>query len=320
MELDATAEALAHETVAPVEASENDEYSAIYDKITQADPIKEEPEPQPEPKPEVIEAPGHIPLKVREQWANLTPEARDAISASHQEMAQKLSDQGRMVQGIAPIRDVLVRAVKEMPQLSAMKPEQVAAEVFELAQINAQFKAKPVETMLTLIQKHGMADAIRQHLGGQPQQAAAYEEIRQLKAQIERLSNPDYLREQVSAVTTQERVMDSVQQFAQSAEHWAQVEEHMPDFVPIARKKLGESASPKDVLAAAYDLAVTTYLPDVKAKAQAAEQAAVAPDPERTAAALKAKSVNVAGSMSGKPREMTEEERYAAAYDRAMRK
>lgn len=42
------------------------------------------------------------------------------------------------------------------------------------------------------------------------------------------------------------------------------------------------------------------------------------PDPKRTDAVLKAKSINVTGKQSGKARDLTEDEALAAAYDRAQ--
>jgi hypothetical protein len=94
----------------------------------------------------------------------------------------------------------------------------------------------------------------------------------------------------------------------------------MPAFVQAARDELGHGASPKDVLTQAYNTALETLLPGIKAKSQAADEAAVATDPARTAAALKAISTNVTGKQSGKTRDLTEEEALGAVYDRARAK
>lgn len=338
MDLEATAQALAPEPVqteqvaATVETVEAEpDYGAIYDKMTTDTPAEAAEAPQEAveapaeatPAPEPVDAPTDVPVALRKHWGALPEDARDAVLSSQREMSRKLSDMGRQVQGISPIRDVLVEAVKTNPALATMRPEEVARDVMELAKYSAAFKSRPVETFMALAQKHGMTDALRQAFGGQPQEAqqtaALQNEIRALKQQLSRAADPEFIREQVSAVTAQERVLSDVQAFAAKQDHWAEVEAYMPKVIPLIREAMPD-ASGKDVLAKAYDLALQTYRPDLKAKAQAAVEAAAQPDPERTQAALKAKSINVTGRTTGQARELTEEERYAAAYDRASRK
>jgi hypothetical protein len=336
MDLEATAQALAAEPVSTdqvAETSTNDEpdYGAAYDKITADSPV-EAAEPAPEAvdapaeveaAPEAVEAPTDVPVALRKHWGALPEDARDAVLSSQREMSRKLSDMGRQVQGISPIRDVLVEAAKSNPAIMNMRPDELARDVMELAQFSAAFKSKPLETFITLANKHGMTDALRQALGSPPQGVAVtpevYGQINALKAELAKATNPDFIREQVSAVTMQERVISDVQGFAAQQEHWGEVEAFMPKVIPLVRDAMPD-ASAKDVLARAYDLALQTYRPELKAKAPAAVQAATAPDPERTQAAIQARSINVTGRTTGKPREMTEEEIYSAAYDRASRK
>lgn len=338
MDLEATAQALVTEPVSTEQVSTTPEttdaepdYGAVYDKLTADEPAEAvEPAPEaveaveaPEPAPEAVEAPTDVPVALRKHWGALPEDAREAVLSSQREMSRKLSDMGRQVQGIAPIRDVLLDAVKANPAIANMRPDEVARDVMELAKVSADFRSKPLETFLSLAQKHNMVDALRQALGGQPQAAqqtaTLQNELRELKQQLARAANPEFIREQVSAVTMQERVLSDVQAFAATQEHWQEVEAYMPKVIPLIREAMPD-ASGKDVLAKAYDLALQTYRPELKAKAQAAVEAAAQPDPERTQAALKAKSINVTGRTTGKSREMTEEEIYSAAYDRAVRK
>lgn len=336
MDLEATAQALvtepaqAEQVASPVETQDDEpDYGAVYDKLTAEPDAPETPTEATEaaevaqPPQEAVEAPTDVPVALRKHWQALPEDAREAVLSSQREMSRKLSDMGRQVQGISPIRDVLVDAVKANPAIANMRPDELARDVMELAQFSAAFKSKPLETFISLAQKHGMTDALRQALGGQPQAAqqtaTLQNEIAALKQQLARAADPEFIREQVSAVTMQERVMSDVQAFAAQQEHWGEVEAFMPKVIPLIREAMPE-ASGKDVLAKAYDLALQTYRPDLKAKAQAAVEAAATPDPERTQAALKAKSINVTGRTTGKPREMTEEEIYSAAYDRAVRK
>jgi len=307
------------------------DYGAAYDKATTDGPAEApdapqeavEADPAPDATPEALDAPTDVPVALRKHWGALPEDAREAVLSSQREMSRKLSDMGRQVQGISPIRDVLVSAAKDIPALMNMRPEQVAQEVLSLAKISGDFRTKPLETFIGLAQQHGMVDALRQALGGNAQAAqdtaSLQTEIRTLKQQLSRAADPEFIREQVSAVTQQERVLSDVQAFAAQQEHWGEVEAFMPKVIPLLREAMPD-ASGKDVLARAYDLALQTYRPDLKAKAQAAVEAAVQPDPERTQAAIKAKSVNVTSRTTGKAREMSEDEAYAATYERASRK
>ena len=336
MDVQATAPALAPEAVVsePVVTTEVEaepDYGAVYDKLTAEGPVEAESDAaeaveapdEVEAPAEAVEAPTDVPVALRKHWSAIPEDARDAVLASQREMSRKLSDMGRQVQGIGPIRDVLVSAVKDLPALGNMKPEQVAQEVVSLAKISADFRTKPLETFLSLAQKHGMTDALRQALGGQQQgaetTAALHTQIRQLQEQISLAADPDFIREQVSAVTMQERTMADVTSFASAKEHWGEVEAYIPDVIRMLQKANPDSP-PKDILEKAYDTALTVYRPDLKAPVQAAVEAAEQPDPERAKAAIQAKSVNVPGRTAGKPRELTEDEAYDAIWERAQRR
>lgn len=337
MDIETTAQALVAETTSePVVTSETTDtepdYSALFDKITDGSPVEDDEPAPPEaieaaevetPAPEAIEAPTDVPVALRKHWGAIPEDARDAVLSSQREMSRKLSDMGRQVQGISPIREALVTAVRDNPALANMRPEDVASEVMELAKYSASFKAKPLETFLGLAQKHNMIDALRQAFGGQPQAAQGTADLQKqigaLQQQLARASDPEFIREQVSAVTYENRVMSDVQAFAETQEHWGEVEEFLPKVIPLVRDALPD-APQKDILAKAYELAVSTYRPDLKAPAKAAVEAAAQPDPERIQAAIQAKSTNIPAKVSGKPRELSEEEAMSAAYDRAAKR
>lgn len=340
MEIQATAQALAPEAVVsePAVASEVEaepDYGAVYDKLTEEQPAESPKEAENAPEKaidapadvetpqEAADAPTDVPVALRKHWTALPEDAREAVLSSQREMSRKLSDMGRQVQGISPIRDVLVGAVKELPALANMRPEQVAQEVVQLAKISADFRSKPLETFLSLAKQHNMVDALKQALGGQPQAAQETAQlqgqIRALQEQLSRAADPEFIRQQVSAVATQERVLTEVQAFAAKQEHWAEVEPLLPQFIPAIREAM-PGASEKDILERAYETALSLKRPDLKAPAKAAVEAATQPDPERTQAAIQAKSVNVPARTTGKPRELTEDEAYSAVYDRAARR
>lgn len=321
-------------------------FFAAYDKATGGEPVVDAPEvaqeataaaPEPvaqaetpveaeapvEAVPEVPEAPTYLPEDVRKHWATLPEDAREALSTSQKRMSERLAEAQKLVIGLDPIKGALVTAAKEMPHLANMKPAQIASEMLELAKVSAQFNRAPVETLVGLIDKHNMRDAIRQVLGGNPeagqQTAAMAKEIADLKAQLSRVADPEYLREQVAAVSTQERVFETVTSFQREAEHWADVEDRIPMLIPAVKAKLGETAPPAAVLKEAYELAVNLYLPE-KAKAATSAEPVAPPDPARAKAAIQAKAVNITGKVESKPRELSEREAFFAAYDRANRR
>jgi hypothetical protein len=340
MDLEATAQALVTEPVSTEQVAETStteaepDYSAAYDKATADSPVEaaeapveaEEAPKAAEPAPEVTDAPTDVPVALRKAWNKLDADERTALVDNHRDLSRKLSEMGRVQQGLAPIQSVLVNAVKELPALANMRPDEVAQEVVTLAKISADFRTKPLETFITLAQKHNMVDALRQALGGQQQAAQStatlQTEIAALKQQLARAADPEFIREQVSAVTNEQRIVSDIQAFAEKQDHWAEVEADIPAFIATVKHKM-PNASAQDVLARAYKLAVADLYearPDLKATVAAAVEAAPAPDPERAKAAIQAKSINVPNRTTGKAREMTDEEIYSAAYDRAARK
>lgn len=342
MSIEATAEALAPDTAMPVDApiettteiSEDDAMGAVFDSLQETDPettdqptkeaqdVAETPdelEAQAE-KPKV-EAPSEVPYQVKQHWADIPEAARAAILESQREMGRKLGEQGRQIQGISPIRDVLVKATQELPGLSNMSPQDAATNIFEMAKISSDFNEKPVETMLGLIKRHNMGEAIGQALAGQPmtghQTPQLMKQIEGLQREIKRLSDPNTLRESFTAFSTEAQVESSVTEFSQTAEHWGAVEAHMPAAVQYVKSTMPEGTSAKDILSKAYDLAVGQFVPDAKAKQEdAAGKAAPIVDPERSKSAIKAKSANVKSTSSGKTRTMTEDEILSATFDK----
>lgn len=267
-------------------------------------------------------APSDLPRGVREAWKEIPETARDAIAASHRELTAKLGQQGRQLQGIEPIKDVLVQAVERMPQMADMTPQQVAREVFSLAQLSHNFTAKPVETLLGYIKQHGLEGQMAAALQGQnpgqdaQQVAALNRQLRQMANKVEQLSDPNFIKSQVSQFTSETQMNDTVTQFAAKAEHWGAVETKIPLTIPIARETLGEGASPQDVLSRAYELAVSQFVPDAKAKTEAADVAATKVDPAKTKAQIRAKSVNVKSTSTGRSKPKSEDELMSEIYDK----
>lgn len=337
MSIEATADALAAPEAAPV--SMEDELGAVFDKLNAPEEVNaptEQPEtaeveqvetveePETAPAVEEVEVPSGLPVELREKWKAIPEEAREAILKDRDGLHRKLSDMGRQVQGIAPIRDSLVQAVEKFPFLADMKPQDVAAQVFQLAEIGQRMRQNPGATLAQLAKQHGAEKALLQHLSGQNVTPDAQyttrllNHIQTLEQKLARVADPEYLSQQISQVTTQQQVVRTVNDFASKAEHWAAVENHIPAYIAIAKAKLGEGASEMDILSFSYEKAVQDFVE--KAPSQLAVEATADPDPDRTAKALKAVSVNVAGKSTGRPKPLTEEEELARAYDRASKR
>jgi hypothetical protein len=310
--------------------SDRDALGAIYDKLTAESPIEEtQPTPADAAKPEVAaveaapaveEPPTDIPAAVRQHWATIPKEARDAFLSSQRESGRKLAESGRLVSGVKPVVDVLHRAVKEIPGLQQMKPEQVAHDVFEGAKMVAAIRQNPVANIINLAKQHGAFDALKAHLAGQPaqqadQSQAMAREIRELKQQLSQVSDPGRTANAVSQILAERETQNFVTGFAaERAENWAVVEPFIPNMIPLAKQRLGANASAKDVLTEAYEMAIHAH-PDLRAKMQAAAQAPAVSDPARLAAQRAAKSVNVT-SQPGKPQPATERAAMGAVWDK----
>lgn len=334
MDVETTAQALVPETTV---ATEDAALDAAFDRAMASD-TPEDPAPEPvetetsedAPEPTLDEAaqidvPTDLPVELRKHWAGMAQDARDAWTGAHRDLTRKLSEQGRMMQGISPIRDVLTQAVRDLPQLAGMTPAEVATDVMHLARTNAAFKQNPVGTLVGLIQEHNLGPQIAKALGspvaaGAEDSAALRQQIAAMQQQMQSMADPNRIHETVETALRQRAAMDDLTKFSATAEHWAAVENHMPKVIPLVQEQLGPDASPSDVLARAYELARSIYLPAPKATAQAAVTSPPAPNPAKAAEVLKATSVNVKSSPSGNTRDMTEDELLDATYERLHRR
>jgi hypothetical protein len=278
------------------------------------------PEAKPEHAPVPVDVPHDLPKGIRDKWAEMPEAARDAVLSSHRELGRKLADQGRVVQAAKPVFDVLVEASQQIPSLANMTPAQIATDVFKMAQIQGQLAQDPVRTILGIAQQYGAVDGIRQALGNQAPDAAAQQnialvqEVRQLRAMLQQNADPSALEQRVMQTLTIRDTERMVSEYAAQKDYWGDVEPVIPQMIPIAQQRLGPSASAKDVLDAAYDMAIHA-IPDLRAKLNTAAAAPAQPIPDRTAAQMKAKSVNVKSTPTA-PRAQSDEEAMAAVWER----
>lgn len=284
-------------------------------------------------KPEAATRPAiyhRLPKAVQAQWDNLPDEVRDSVARSHDEMAKKSMEAGRLAQGLGPIRDALQGAIRDLPELSDMTPQQLASDALELAKTRAQLRRDPVGTLLQVAQQTGALDGLRARLGGQQQgqQPAqgqqqgqlppqVVQHIQRLEKQVRELSNPDIIRGQVASTLAEQQAAASVEQWMSRKGLSEASTQMLAPYVPHAMEAAGAGASHTDILDLAYQMATRDLgLGAATQTAPAPQAQAPAPAPLREGA-LRAKSVNVT-SRGSDPRQPTEEESMLAAYRKAM--
>ena len=266
---------------------------------------------------------GSLPREVREAWDKIPEEARDGIMRSHMAMSNKAMEAGRMAHRLAPINAALDTALRDLPSLAKMQPEQLMQDVYELAKTRDNLNRDPVNTILSVARSVGAMDKLAQVFGGQPQQQqvpqvqALQQHIAQLETQVRELSNPDIIRGTVGREIATERAMSDFAAWSAGKEHLGTVEPYLPTFIEMAQQNAAEGASNVDILETAYQMALGSF--GLRAAKKAAAEAPDPNAPRRSEAALRAKSVNVT-SRGSKPAPMSEREELAAAYERAMRK
>jgi hypothetical protein len=257
-----------------------------------------------------------------EVWAKIPADVRGPIAAHAQKLHATLSEQGRKLSGYGSIQAVF----DEYPEYfdgrskdSAGNPITPAFGIRYLMSVQKAMDVNPAATLLNIADQYGARDALVAILSGkaspaQYQRQQAPQQAVPSTADIEAL-----VRRAVSSMTAEEQIAKAVTDFAADSTrpHYAAVEAEIPDFIPLAIKRLGDTATNNAVLSLAYDMAVHSR-PELRSAVTAAKPAAVdAGDPVRTEKAQRAASVNVTSTSSGKTRTLTEEEELGDAYDKA---
>ena len=299
---------------AGAETSQDEELGAVFDKLHDGDSDEGD---EAEPEAPAVELPSDLPKALHAHWATMSEEARQAVTASHRELSNKLAEQGRQYEGMKPLRDGIAEIAQEFPEIKDMSTKQFLGEMRELARVSKAIAQDPVNAIVGVIQQHGLFNALSAYFAQGPQSGTYVAQmeatVRKLEKQLSEATDPNKLRQNFQAWTAEDRTVAELNEVASQNEHYAAVEKYLPQLIPIAREKLPPNAPAKAVLSAAYEMALREFLPG---KAMPPKNGA---DPEKLAAAKKATSVNVSGRGTGKPRQMTEDELLSAAFDKAQR-
>jgi hypothetical protein len=313
---------------APAEAPTLDnELDAVWD-TNNAEPVKEtdetsapeadgeapdgepveEPSEEVAPQKEGVEFPSYLPADLKKHWGTLPETTRAAISKSHRDMSRKLTDQGREIHGIAPIKEVLIEAAQTMPFLAKLTPAEAATQVMETAKIAQKFQDDPVGATLLVIDRYGTADAIRNVLGGQPAQNQITPQ------QIQQMVGGQF--EQMMAERETTSVVD---QFSGTAAEWDKVADDLPTYIELVSRKT-PNATAAERLQSAYDMAIRANGLDKAPAETASSRDAATPDPEQAEAAARAVAVNVTSKPTGRARKLTEDELLDKVYSEMQSK
>lgn len=269
-------------------------------------------------------APSWLPRGLKENWGKVPKDLRGEIATSYQHLGERLGEQGRMIQGLTPIKDELVSLAREIPALQAMTPDQVVGNMRELALINQRFDDDPVRAIFELVDRYQVGPHIQRIIAGQVDPETANRLADQAKQERQqqnqqRQFSPEAMKTHFQEWQAETKTREGVVDFASRAEHWEQVEGYLLSAIPMVKDMKGPNASEMDVLTAAYEL-VCNQLGLSSPDQKPAKAAAPRPDPERAEKASKAKSVNVTSNLTGRKRTLSEDEVMSRAYDRAMRR
>jgi hypothetical protein len=316
------------EEVVEKEPSRRELLEQAYDKANAEEPAKE-PEPEKAEEPKVEEpasepdVPTDIPGNVRQHWKDIPEPAREAILKSQREMSGKLSQVSRETTAFKPIRDMMTRAMKEIPGTSDLTPQQFAEQMWYLAQAGQRLNTDKEGAIRDLAKQHNIDLAkLAGQASQQPQNTQDQQTIRELRQQVQtlnqhlqRVADPNYIRQQFDQYQTETTTATTVQEFAAQNEHWNAVEDKLPAYVQ-AVKTIAPDAAPMQVLERAYQMAVNDA--GLTRATETAGDEPAADAPQRVKTAVKAKSVNVKSGPGTNSKPSDPKALMGQVYDRMM--
>lgn len=253
-------------------------------------------------------------------WAAIPEAQRERLGKWSQGLHAKMSDMGRKVSAYADVQAVMDDMVQTYADRfsgpDAMKPTDAIKFLYS---VQKDMDQRPVETILEIASRYNAVPALAKALGvggdGSAQVQALQGTIQQLEQRIAALVSPNTINEHISRAMSERELGSAVERFKSEKPFFAEVESDLPYFIDIARDKAPE-ASPLDVLASAYDMAVYAN-PAVREKAMAAQKAAAVPN-LKAAAAHKAASINVKSTAGAKMKPRSEDEAMGEVWDKLM--
>ena len=282
------------------EAPETPVEAEAEEKAPEAEKVEEE------ATAPVVEAPSHLPRAIREVWADLPEAARNVIDENQQSYAKRLSVAEEYRRSLDPIHQRIQQARQDLPALANMQPEEIAAQVFELAQWSARLQSDPVGALTAIAAHRGVGDQLRAHFSGEPQEAdpmaAMRAEMAEMRQQLAQRQQAPDIDAQVQHQMHVARLQGEVEAFAQSKADWGVLEPHIQAALP-EQQAAHPDLSPIEVLELTYNSVANQLLHPLRS---AAAESAV--NAQKADAAKKAASVNVTPEGAGAPAPLSEDE------------
>lgn len=262
--------------------------------------------------------PAHLPGAVKEVMAGLEPEQQKVVADFVKAQDTKFGEIGRELDTYRPVAEVVNQYREYFDGTKANhNPAQAMASLFA---VQRAMDSDPVGTLQKIAATYGVQNQLFQGTQGAAQEIAQLNQhIANLERMVGQMSDGSFVREQFSMMNMEQQIDQAIDSFQKEAPFYSEVEGILPQFVGMARERLGESAAPQEVLKTAYDMAVNA-IPEVRAKAREAEklEAAQTPDPKRKEAAKKASSINMKSRSTGKDAARSAEDQMAAVWDKHM--
>lgn len=266
-------------------------------------------------EPEVkVEAPSHLPKAIRERWAALDEETRSVLDENQRDYAKRLQQAEDYRRAAGPVYDRLVQAAKDMPALQQQTPEQIAAQVFELAQWANRLETDPVGAIMAIASHRNVMDQLKAKFGEAPDAPDPMADLRQqvadLQQQLAQRVDPQAIESQVAQQMELARLQAEIDAFSRSKADWEAVQPHIAERVPEMRDA-NPHLGPIEVLEHTYNT-VKQELFDPLFSAAATD----AVKAQKADAARKAASINVQPSGAGEPPPMSEDDALNAIWDK----
>ena len=299
------------------EEGEAEETAEAPEKAVEAEAEEKAPK-QEEAKEEdaapVVEAPSHLPKAIREAWGEMPDHVRSVLDENQRSYAQRLADAENYRRSFDPIRQRIEQARQDLPAMANMAPEQIAAQVFELAQWSNRLEQDPVGALMAIAAHRGVGDQLRAQFNGEAPQSDPVAEMRAKIADLEQKLETRQQAPDIDAQVQQEmhraRLQGEVEAFAQSKADWGVLEPHVQAALP-EHMAAHPDLSPVEVLELTYNAVANQLLHPLRSAA--ADEAVKA---RKADAAKAAASVNVSPEGAGEPAPLTEDEMHSQVWDR----
>ena len=275
-------------------------------------------------------APTNMPYSIKQEWDNLSPEVREAITEHENKTGAKMSELGLQISRTKPLSETIDKLIEQHPQFKDSTPEQIAQGAAQLAAVQVQLDQNPLKTIIDIANSYGVLPQLQQSLSGEKptddqstimqlqQQVAGLE--RQLQGQVQQPQNLDNL---VDQRLNEREAADLINNFAAQNELFTEVEDHIPNFL-VTAQAIKPNATQEELLQTAYDMAINA-LPGIRAREQATEAGVTTPgtaeqpnSKQRTVKAAKAAAINVKSNNRGEPPVKSQKDMMGDAWDRMM--